>query len=196
MRERSTAPSKRALRRAVRAARDALAPETRRERSQAACAQASQLTRYAQANTIGIYSPIGSELDVSPLATDAFSRGKRVALPRVASGSVMHFVPHALGEPLVRSRFGTLEPSPDSPAVPTSQLDLIVVPGTAFDLRGHRLGYGAGFYDRVLADAPGVCRLGIAFEVQIVAAVPHGAHDLPMDLLVTELRVLPISQGG
>jgi 5-formyltetrahydrofolate cyclo-ligase len=93
------------------------------------------------------------------------------------------------------------EPPPDLPAVPLSEIELVLVPGVAFDGSGRRLGRGRGHYDATLAAlSPAAVRIGLAFELQIVAAVPCEPHDMPLDAIVTERRVLvtaaEISDGG
>ena len=88
---------------------------------------------------------------------------------------------------MVSGRFGVREPGADCPLISLNQLDLILVPGVTFDLTGHRLGRGKGFYDRLLA---GFCghKCGVAFEAQIVAAVPAEPHDVLVNSILTPTR--------
>ena len=84
-------------------------------------------------------------------------------------------------------RFNVLEPKAGCPSVPLNQLDLVFVPGVAFDFNGRRLGRGKGFYDRLLAEVRGY-KCGVAFEVQVIAAVPEEPHDVRVDSILTPAR--------
>jgi 5-formyltetrahydrofolate cyclo-ligase len=84
-----------------------------------------------------------------------------------------------------------LEPKPECACpVEPDLIDLVVVPGTAFDPHGGRLGYGLGYYDRLLADMPLAVRVALAFECQMLPEVTREPHDLPVDIILTEERVL------
>ena len=87
------------------------------------------------------------------------------------------------------------EPDPGLPALSPQSLDVIVVPGSAFGEDGSRIGYGGGFYDAYLERAPQAWRVAVAYDVQVLARVPQSAHDLPMDVIVTENRVLRPPRG-
>jgi 5-formyltetrahydrofolate cyclo-ligase len=92
---------------------------------------------------------------------------------------------------LVAGALRTREPHPAAPAVALADLDLVFVPGVAFDAHGGRLGRGRGHYDATLAALPaGAARVGLAFDLQIVPEVPQEPHDAPLDAVVTESRVL------
>ncbi|MCA9774770.1 MAG: 5-formyltetrahydrofolate cyclo-ligase, partial [Myxococcales bacterium] len=86
-------------------------------------------------------------------------------------------------------RHGILEPDGGRPEAPVSAMDLIVVPGLGFDPEGGRLGWGAGYYDRVLARRGArAVTIGLAYESQILPALPRDAHDVAMDVVATEAR--------
>lgn len=93
-----------------------------------------------------------------------------------------------LTDRLWRSAMGMLEPGPDLPQAHPGLMDMIIVPGSAFSVQGHRLGYGKGFYDRLLAQAPQALKVGLAFDVQLFPAAdfPQEPHDVQLDWLVTE----------
>ncbi|MDB5643970.1 MAG: 5-formyltetrahydrofolate cyclo-ligase, partial [Hyphomicrobiales bacterium] len=91
------------------------------------------------------------------------------------------------GEPLIKASLGLLEPSPAAPALSPS---VLLVPLAAFDRRGHRIGYGRGFYDRALAALGPVTTIGIAFATQEIPTIPDEPHDHPLDFVVTEQEII------
>lgn len=96
---------------------------------------------------------------------------------------------HPLPAPLVKHRYGFLEPSPTAPQVEPGTLEAVVLPGLAFDLRGYRLGYGQGFYDRFLPTVPQALWIGFIPQDLIVPALPTDPWDLPVHYLVSEQGV-------
>jgi 5-formyltetrahydrofolate cyclo-ligase len=99
----------------------------------------------------------------------------------------------APGAALVPGSFGISEPEPDAPELPVSAIDVMIVPGLAFDEQARRLGFGGGYYDGALAGARSAGRpmlIGFAYEFQIVGDVPAGPDDMPVDLVVTDARVI------
>ena len=144
---------------------------------------------FAAAATVALYSPILNEVFVEEVFHGARSNGKRVAYPRVCGGT-LEFVEVKTLADLRPGSFGILEPAGER-IVPAAGLDLVAVPGLAFDVTGHRLGYGKGLYDRVLHLAEDRRVLvGLAFAFQILEALPAEAHDVRMDLLICEERIL------
>ncbi len=135
------------------------------------------------------YTSFGSEVDTSGLLQHLSSDDVRIILPRV-EGSAMAAVAYHDGDPVRRAAYGALEPS-DGEIVPPEEIDVVVVPGLAFDRVGHRVGYGGGFYDRFLRHLrPDAVTIGVAFSKQIVDAVPHGRKDRPVDVVVTEHEII------
>jgi len=187
----STPPTKQSLREAILAARRHLAPEARALRSQQIAARVLALDAFERARTLAIYAPMGAEVDPSPIAAAALARGKRLAYPLVdGAARPLQF---ALCEPgaLVTGPLRCLVPPPEAESVAPAAIDLVLVPGIAFDSGGRRLGRGRGHYDATLAALrPDALRLGLAFELQLVPEVPQEPHDAPLDAVVTEARVL------
>lgn len=166
------------LRQAMMAARDALPPPARlaAERMLSDAATFARLRPHLPPSgaIIAGYSAIRSEIDPAPLLARLMAMGFRLALPRVASsGLVFHEVEP--GASLLPGRFGLLEPSE---TWPIAQPALFLAPLLAFDAEGYRLGYGKGYYDNAFAENPGAARVGLAYRVQQVEAVPHEAHDV------------------
>jgi 5-formyltetrahydrofolate cyclo-ligase len=129
---------------------------------------------------------IGDEIDIRPLLIRLHRRGHDIALPVTPSrGNPLTFRLWRPGDKLVRERFGTMR-AVGPAAIP----DFLLVPLLAFDPRGHRLGYGAGYYDRTIDALPDAFTLGCAYAIQEVPEVPAGPHDKPLDAIATEQGVV------
>jgi 5-formyltetrahydrofolate cyclo-ligase len=139
-----------------------------------------------------VFLSTATEVDTSGIALDAWRSDKTVAAPRVSweQRRMAAIVIDSLSSGLQTIAFGVREPVEGQP-IPPGELDLVLVPGLGFDERGNRLGRGQGFYDRFLSQPAfqGVA-CAIAFEEQVVAAVPHEEHDVRVRMLVTDQRVL------
>ena len=137
--------------------------------------------QYHEAPIVMLYHPLWDEVDVRPLFDRALASGKRVILPTVKGDDIIP-VEITSDTQWVVGDFDILEPvaSPYQGAI-----DLIVIPGVAFDLSLNRLGRGKGYYDRFLAHHPNTYRLGVCFKFQIVPEVPTESFDLPMHELIT-----------
>jgi 5-formyltetrahydrofolate cyclo-ligase len=180
---------KRALRRAVLADRDALSGAERAARSEAIAARLLGLDEVAGATRVLAFWSFGSEVDTAPLLDRLRSRGTTVALPRIEDGDIVPVV-WTPGSPMTETSFGSREPT-DGRVLEARELDLIVVPGVAFDRSCRRVGYGGGFYDRLLASArDGTAAVAIAFGMQVVDNVPSGPLDHTVDAIVTEDDVI------
>ena len=130
--------------------------------------------------------PIDTEIDIRPLLHRLHERGHTVVLPVTPKrGNPLSFRTWRPGDVLQPERFGTFRPVGEE-AVP----DFLLVPLLAFDRRGYRLGYGAGFYDRTLAGLPRCFALGVAYAAQLVDAVPAGPHDWRLNAVATECGVI------
>jgi 5-formyltetrahydrofolate cyclo-ligase len=136
---------------------------------------------------VSFYWPMGDEADPRALVARLAARGHALALPVVAQKkSPLVFRRWREGDVLMVHAFGMHEPASDVPVVTP---DVLLVPLLAFDARGHRLGYGGGFYDRTLASLETKLAIGIAYAGQEVDALPAMPHDHPLDMVVTELGV-------
>ena len=188
--------AKRALRKEVLAARGALDSQSRQRLSGKITEQLLALPEYRAAAVVAAYASFGSEFDTSPFLKAALASGKRLLLPRVdLSRRRMQFCAvSGLASDLVPGVWGIPEPALHCLPVAASGADFVLVPGVAVSVRGARLGYGGGFYDRLLAEN-GVVALRVlaAFSMQTVAQVPTGPWDLPVDVVVTETSVIRIA---
>lgn len=192
LREDDTQEVKESLRRELRQRRGRLTAEQRARASHAASTHLLALPELSGA-VIAVFAAIRDEADPAHAVAALARRGKVLVYPRVSRGQpCLRF--HRVLDPteLVPSAFGVPEPTPAHAEVALEHIDAVVVPGLAFDPRGHRLGWGKGYYDATLARCPAV-RVGFAFQSQVIAEVPADAHDLPMDLLVTETGAQRIS---
>jgi 5-formyltetrahydrofolate cyclo-ligase len=188
--------SKPELRRLVLAQRDALSQAERARRSAQAGANLCALPEFRQAGTVLCFVSFGGELDTRPLIEEALAAGKHVAVPRVVR-ETHDLVPHELRDPetdLTPGYYGILEPSPQQPVVSLDAIEAVIVPGVVWGEDGFRIGYGGGYYDRFLPRVPQAARLGLAFELQVLPEVPHGARDVPVEVLVTEAGVRRFTQ--
>jgi 5-formyltetrahydrofolate cyclo-ligase len=176
---------KAALRQELMARRDAL--DGREMRSAAICAAVVALPAFTAARAIHCYLAMRSEVDTRPLIRAALAAGMAVAVPVVVRGAteLSHSWIADLGpETLAPGVFGTATPRQLRPARP-GEWQLTIVPLLGFDRAGYRIGYGKGFYDRLLVQAGGHA-VGVAFAAQELAHTPREPHDYPLDLIVTE----------
>jgi 5-formyltetrahydrofolate cyclo-ligase len=181
--------AKRALRREILAERDALPADERSARSEAIADRFLELPEAAGARTVLAFCSFGSEVDTAPLIARLRSQGTTVAWPRIEGTEVVPVVATP-GAPMTQTSFGAMEPA-EGRVLEVAELDLVVVPGVAFDRSCDRMGYGAGYYDRLLGmRRERAAAIAVAFSIQIVDRVPTGAIDRRIDGVVTELEVI------
>ena len=207
------AAAKAGLRRAVIAARDAMPPATRATESARCFEYLLGRAEFENATSVLSYMSFGSEIDTRLVFDELLRRGKRLILPRIRRGggkgadkcvgddatpsapppalTLHHIASH---EDLAPGIWGIDEPRAGCPQVSLSDIDFALVPGVAFDRSGHRLGYGKGYYDRLLANRAAISRdhgrahllvAALAFDCQLVDHVPVTASDQMIDLLIT-----------
>lgn len=185
--------AKQDLRRVVIARRENLPPALGLIHGAMAADRLVRLPEFAAARTVLCFASFRGEIPTVYLLREVLRSGRALALPAVVRGRLeLRTVVDLAG--LQPSRWGIPEPPASRPPVDVSSVDLVVAPGVAFDLLGMRLGYGGGYYDRLIGCLRGAQRprpapvIGFAYELQVVPAVPAGPSDLPVDKLVTELR--------
>jgi 5-formyltetrahydrofolate cyclo-ligase len=166
------------------ARRGALPPDARAQRALAIAERIARLS--LTPGPVAAYWPIRSEADPRPAARLLSDKGREIALPCV-TGDHLVFRRWSEGDPLLSASLGLMEPSPDAAVLrPT----VLLVPLAAFDRRGHRIGYGRGFYDRALAALGPVTTIGVAFATQEIPLIPDEPHDHPLDFVVTEQETI------
>jgi 5-formyltetrahydrofolate cyclo-ligase len=181
--------AKRTLREQVRAEMRKIPSGRRATASAQARALLEAQTAWERAKSVMLFAPLPEELDVWPLLTAALAGGKRVALPRFVTPTQGYEAYEVLdpATDLETGRFGIREPGARCARFASERLDLILVPGVAFDLQGRRLGRGKGYYDQLLAALLGT-KCGVAFDEQIVSEIPVEPHDAPLDCILTPTR--------
>jgi 5-formyltetrahydrofolate cyclo-ligase len=180
------------LRRAAQARRDALPAQSRQLAAEAIAARAFPPV-IAAGTIVSGFMPLKSEINPLPLMRKLADAGARLALPVVAGrGKPLIMRSWQWGEPLVPGVWGIREPAPEAPRV---QPDILLVPLLAFDRSGHRIGYGAGYYDLTIAQlraSKPIAAVGIAFAAQEVETVPRTAFDARLDLVLTENETIDL----
>lgn len=192
MTPRDDMPRRKAEARAVaRAYRRALTADQRAEAAEAIARRLADMPELAGVRTALAYAATAEEADPAPAVEALRARGVRVAFPRVCDPGalVLHWV--EADAALAPGYCGIREPADDAPQARPDEIDLVLVPGTAFDEECCRLGMGGGFYDRLLPSLrPGALAVGLAFDEQLTGTLPREAHDVDVDVVVTPTRVL------
>jgi 5-formyltetrahydrofolate cyclo-ligase len=190
-------PKKPDLRRRMRLLRDNISLETQHISSKQLVAQLQQVLSVfsgIQSTCIAVYLAKGREVDIDSVARWLLQLGCDVVAPCNGTNAPFYRIApdwqhFRLGD------FGVREPEtwPGGRVVAPELIDIVLVPGLAFDAQGNRLGQGGGWYDKVLRLAPQALKMGIAYECQLVPQVPHEAHDVRMDIIVTQARIIDIA---
>jgi 5-formyltetrahydrofolate cyclo-ligase len=193
---RALAAAKHAARVQARTARESLDRDVAARASADASLLLVRLPELANAALVLAYVALPAEIDPLPAVIALRHRGIKIAYPRIASPGVLgvHIVDDEAD--LVPGPFGLAQPDEVAPQAALNLIDAAIVPAVAFDERGMRLGYGGGYYDRLLPLLrPDCLRVGLAFDEQILAEIPAEAHDVAVDLIVTQTRALhPMDQ--
>jgi 5-formyltetrahydrofolate cyclo-ligase len=141
------------------------------------------------AETIAFYVSMEGEVDTHDIMQAAWAKGKRVITPRVSSGRSLDLCEINSLDDLEKGTYDILEPKSHCTVVKPDEIDLVVVPGIAFDRRGHRIGSGKGYYDRLLKKTKCI-HVGLAYNFQIIDYIPEEDFDVPCQLVVTENELI------
>ncbi len=147
---------------------------------------------YRAAQIILFYISYDNEVNTHPMIQACFKEGKRVVVP-VSNTHETNLILSELRswDDLAPGAYSILEPRAESVReIPASSIDLMIIPGVAFDLQGNRIGHGKGYYDRLLKTVDHVTRFGLAFEFQILERIPAEKHDIHMQKIITEDRII------
>ncbi|WP_136660900.1 5-formyltetrahydrofolate cyclo-ligase [Nitratireductor sp. XY-223] len=185
------------LRRQALAARDAMDAEARIEASLEIDRIGAREIEVTPGTMVSGFWPIRSEVDVRPLMFSLREKGARLCLPAILDKTTIVFRELVRGAPMVDTGFGTAGPGPDAEIVDPV---LLLVPLAAFDCAGHRIGYGAGHYDRAISNLheKGIepRLVGVAFAAQEVERVPSESHDVALSAILTERGLRPMPETG
>lgn len=181
---------KRKLRKEIREKRDSISIKDRKKRSKIIAEKFFDTVFYNYSNNILVYYPFGSEIDTTIIIRQALENNKRIILPKVYSRELKLYYVNKLSEQLERGKYGILEPiSSFCRPAEIKDIDLAVVPGLGFDKDLNRLGYGKGFFDRLLTLIPEeVKKIALCFDVQVVESIPVSEYDIKIDFLITESK--------
>lgn len=172
--------------------RDNISLDSLQEKSKLIAKKLNGLDCVRGAETLMCYVSFGSEVYTHDIINTWLSQGKQVCVPRVVKtkGKSMEAVKINSLEELEPGTYGVLEPNAgENNIISPDLIDVVIVPGCAFDLHRNRMGYGAGYYDRFLKLISSNClKIGVAFDFQIMDEIPCDEHDIPMDIIITETR--------
>jgi 5-formyltetrahydrofolate cyclo-ligase len=185
---------KQEIRKKIWSLRNGMTPEEITVKSGLIIRRLTELRDLRKASTLMVFLSFGSEVLTDDLLCWGWETGKRMVIPlcRPEDRSLTPCLLGSVGE-LEIGHYGIREPKAENiRPVPREEIDAILVPAVAFDLRGYRVGYGGGYYDRFLPSVPQAVRIGAAFSCQIVAEIPADPHDVPVDRIVTENGDTPI----
>lgn len=179
------------LRKRMRALRGALPKSAVARRSSAIARRVVALERFASANVVLAFASIQKEVSTAPIVAAAQDQGKMIAFPRVVEEGLVLF--EASGAELVDGAFGVPEPPVDARAIAPEAVEFAMVPALAVDPRGHRIGYGRGYYDRLLPRLTRAWTCALAYDFQLIAEVPELDFDARVNTIVTDERTIETS---
>ena len=184
---------KKTLRQEILHKRDSIPENIRKEKDTAIRQQIIRLPEFTDAKTILFYASFRSEVDTREMIKISLTHGKQAVLPKVdkENKKLKLYEIKDMSE-LMQGYMGISEPSvSEGKLTRFDDIDLIIIPGAAFDVSGNRLGYGAGFYDRLLAGMKNkIPVIAPAYEEQIIENIPSEPHDVRVDKIVTDMRVI------
>lgn len=183
------------LRKEILETRSCLSKEERNRKNSDICSKLLEMPEFIRAGTVMAYMEFRDEAGTEGIIAECYKRGKRVVLPVVSctdGARELQVYEIGPGAGFRRNRYGISEPDPKTAKrMEETGIDLVLVPGVVFDLMKHRIGYGAGYYDRFLTRLKSGCAtVGIAYELQIVKRIPAENHDIPLNMVITEQRVI------
>ncbi len=169
--------------------------KSRRE-SRVICAQLCEWKPLRAAGYLLVYAPVQREVDIYPLLHAPELRGQRIVFPRVCGQRLELYQTDNYREELAPGSCGVMEPGQDQAnRVEPEQIDVVLIPAIVFDRRGFRIGYGGGYYDRLLARRRGWKTVGVGYDWQVVDSLPTEPHDRRLDYLCTGQGMVSCRQG-
>ena len=184
--------SKNEIRNHIRQQRRNQSPSIIQRKSKAIWVSLSSIQEFNRADTIAFYVSIAreGEVDTTTMIEESLSLGKRICIPKVVKNNALRFIEIRSMKDLNKGSFGILEPAGGSRILPQA-IDLVIVPGVAFDKSGNRLGFGKGYYDKFLSKLEdGTPIIALAFDFQIVDSIPSSKNDVRVHKIITETRII------
>lgn len=187
---------KKQLRKDILDIRNSMSSDEKEEKDNVIICKFLNSNYYKNSNKIFIYVSYSSEIDTIKIINKALGDGKEIFVPRtVFDTKAMDAVKINSLENMKKDRYGILEPEEGKPCVDPDELDLIVVPGVAFDKKGGRMGYGAGYYDRYFKKISNekrnhVKKVALAYDFQIIDDVPMDKQDVKIDYIITDKNII------
>ena len=184
------------LRKEMLARREELPSEEVRLKSRAVKNRLFNSDFFRRAKIVHFYVAFRNEVETREMIVGALELGKRVVVPVIdeKAGEVVLSELIDIQKDLMPNRFGLMEPSGETfRPVATDALQLLAVPGVVFDLAGNRIGYGKGYYDKLLAKTSGAVVAGLAYDFQVIETLPFSDHDIRMGKIITEYRTIDIN---
>lgn len=175
--------------------RNNLDPDYVKRNSSVIAGRVFQLEQWQKSRLTMVYMSFAQEVSTGDLIENLLLKKKEFAIPVIEGRRLIPYKAENLKENLEPSKFGVLELKRElrtlQRRIDKDKINLIIMPGVAFDREKNRIGFGAGYYDRFLAGLkPGVIKIALAFEVQIFDHIPTLSHDIPVDMIITEKRVI------
>jgi len=180
-----TLKTKNELRKEMLYARNAISESERKEISEMIKNKLFAIDEIKHAKCIAFYISKGSEVETNAMIAEAIKQNKEVLVPH--TNEKIELVKFTSFEDLAPAKFGVLEPK--TKMISVKQPEVVIIPGLAFDLDMHRLGYGKGYYDKLLKEL-NAKRIGICFDLQIIEKIPKHEHDQKLNIMISEKRIL------
>lgn len=185
---------KKEFRKKMLALRDAAAAEVRAESSKLICENLFKFPLFTESKTVMFFVSFRSEVETLPMIEGAIAAGMRVVVPvtQLENGTLLPSLLLNCEDDLVSGTYGVLEPKPEAVRpIDSLEIDMVMMPGAAFDRSGGRIGYGGGFYDRFIENLrPDVVLAALAFDFQVVDSVPTEAHDRKIHYVITDREII------
>jgi 5-formyltetrahydrofolate cyclo-ligase len=186
------AQAKQELRERLRGVRRVLPTAACAARSQAICKALIELPEFTRAKVVVGYAAYRNEADPRAVLLHAELKRKRIGLVRIGDDDELRIHAHESEDALAPNAYGIDEPLESAPRIDPADVELIIVPALAVDERGHRIGYGRGYYDRLLPTLTRAFKVAIAYDFQLLAETPDTRNDVRVDCVVTDARTIVV----
>jgi 5-formyltetrahydrofolate cyclo-ligase len=184
------ARAKEVLRGRMRSMRRMLPASACEERSARLCERLLALPQIARARTVVGFAAFRKEPDVARALAQLAERGLAIGLPRIEHKGGLSLRVHTPGETLIENSFGLRQPAADAERIELARVDAILVPALCFDARGFRIGYGGGYYDRLLPSLSHAASIGVCYDHELLGELPVTRGDVPVHSIVTDGRAI------